>query len=81
MAVDMNEPVRVAAVFTRGEVCPVWFDRKGMQVRVRETAFSWTTREGSSTVLHFSVTDGHNLYELRFNTGTLSWQLTYSETP
>ena len=79
MSVELNEPVRVAAVFTRGEVCPVWFDRRGMQVRIRNTAFSWTTREGNVTIMHFSVTDGQNLYELRFHTGTLGWHLFYSE--
>jgi predicted metal-binding protein len=81
MSVEFNEPVRVAAVFTCGEVCPVWFDRKGMQVRIRNTAFTWTTREGNATVMHFSVTDGRSLYELCFHTGTLSWQLAFSEAP
>jgi hypothetical protein len=81
MSTEVNEPIRVAAIFARGEVRPVWFDRKGRQVRVRETAFSWTTREGNTGILHFSVTDGQNLYEICFNTGTMDWKLNYSEAP
>lgn len=81
MAIDMDEPIRVAAVFNCGGILPVWFDRKGIQVRVRDTAFCWTTREGCATLMHFSVTDGQNLYEICFNTETLGWKLVFSEVP
>jgi hypothetical protein len=81
MPTDVSEPIRVAAIFTRGEVHPVWFDRNGLQIRVREIAFSWTTREGNAGILHFSVTDGHNLYEICFNTSNMNWKLNYTEVP
>ena len=75
MVVELNEPVRVGAVFFRGAVTPVWFSRSGRQVRVREVTFSWATREGSARVLHFSASDGSAMFELCFNTTTLDWRL------
>ena len=60
---------------------PVWFDWKGRQGRVRETAFTWTTREGSAEIMHYSVSDGTNLYELSFDRGSMQWSLTFTEVP
>jgi hypothetical protein len=75
MAVEINEPITVGAIFFRGTVKPVWFDRQGRQVRVREIAFTWKTREGNASILHFSVSDGQGLYELCFNQASLGWRL------
>lgn len=79
MAVEIDETIRVAVVFNRGEVHPVWFDWNGRQVRIREVAFSWQTREGRSVILHFSVTDGRGLYEILYNRDTLEWRLGKAE--
>lgn len=79
MPTEIDEPVKVAAVFSRGEIRPVWFAWKGRQVRVRETTFVWKTWEGSAAVLHFSVTDGQGLYELRYNKENMGWRLSSAE--
>ncbi len=75
MTDDLGEQIRVAAVFSCGRVRPVWFDRKGRQVRLQEAAFSWTSRQGRAEVVHFSVADSANLYEIRWNRETLIWTL------
>ena len=75
MVTSINEPIRVAAVFSGGTIRPVWFDLRGRQVWIREVAFSWRTSEGRVGLLHFSVTDGQGLYEIRFNTECLKWDL------
>jgi len=79
MSVEIDEPVRVAVVFGLREVHPVWFDWNGRQVRIREVAFTWQTREGSAVLLHFSVTDGQGLYEILFNRDTMEWRLRSAE--
>jgi hypothetical protein len=79
MPVEINEPIKVGAVFSLGEVMPVWFAWKGRQIRIRETAFIWKTFEGSARILHFSVTDGQGLYELCYNVESLGWRLMHSE--
>ena len=79
MQVSINDPIRVAVVFVGGELKPVWFDWKGRQVRVKETAFTWTTRQGNAEIMHFSVTDGINLYEISFDRWSMSWSLTFTE--
>ncbi len=75
MPVEIDEPIKVGAVFSRGAVRPVWFYRKGRQIPIREIAFTWKTWEGRAAVLHFSVSDGRGLYELQFNIETLGWRL------
>lgn len=79
MAVEINEPIKVGAIFSRGEIRPVWFSWNGRQVRVSETTFFWRTREGSAAILHFSVTDGQGLYEICYNNESHVWRLTKAE--
>ena len=79
MPIEINEPITVGAVFSKGGVKPVWFSRKGRQIRVREVAFTWKTREGRACILHFSVTDGQGLYEIAYNIETMGWRLLNAE--
>jgi len=79
MTVEIDESIAVGAVFSRGGVKPAWFEWRGRQVRVREIAFTWKTREGSACILHFSVTDGQGLYEICFNQASLGWCLSKAE--
>ncbi len=79
MATELNETISVGVVFSAGTVKPVWFSWHGRRVRIQETAYTWKTREGSAPVLHFSVTDGQGLYEIRFNTVSLGWKLGNAE--
>jgi hypothetical protein len=80
MAIVIDEPVKVAAVFSRGTIRPVWFAWNGRQVRITETTFIWTTFERSSTVCHFSVSDGKGLYEITFNKENLGWRIASTES-
>jgi hypothetical protein len=80
MAIVIDEPVKVAAVFSRGTIRPVWFAWNGRQVRIKETTFIWTTFEGSATVRHFSVSDGKGLYEITFNKENLVWRIASTES-
>jgi len=79
MLMDIDEPIKVAAVFCRGEIKPVWFSRYGTQLRIREVAFTWQTLQGSARILHFSVSDGQGLYEVCFNTENMEWRLVNAE--
>jgi hypothetical protein len=75
MLVDLDEPVSVGAVFSRGLMRPVWFSRGKRQVRINEVAFTWKTREGDTCIHHFSVTDGSGVYQLKFNTASFVWRI------
>ncbi len=79
MATELNEIIAVGAVFSAGAVKPIWFSRQGRRIQIREIAYTWKTREGSTPVLHFSVTDGQGLYEIRFNTVSLNWKIQNTE--
>lgn len=79
MQVELDEPISVGAVFSQGGIRPVWFARGRRQVRINEIALTWKTREGNTCILHFSVTDGNGVYEIRYNTETLLWRVIYAD--
>lgn len=75
MVVFIRQPIRVGAVFRQGTVVPRWFLYRGRKIPVREVTYTWTERQGSSVFLHFSVSDGVNLYELSFQPERLVWNI------
>jgi len=81
MLVEIDDPIVVGAVFSRGGLKPVWFTWNGREIRIREIAFTWKTRAGSAPLLHFSVTDGQGLYEIVYNAEKLNWRINGAEHP
>ena len=75
MTVEVNEPINVGVIFSRGVIKPVWFVWDGRQIRIREITFTWKTRAGSACIFHFSVTDGRGLYEICYNAESMRWML------
>jgi hypothetical protein len=57
------------------KIRPVRFQWSGKFREVQDITYSWTTKEGQSSIYHFSVTDGNALYELSFNVTSLLWKL------
>ncbi len=82
MVEEINESVDVMTVFREGRIRPVKFKWTGRTYAVTRIAYSWVTREGSYPVHHFSVLcNGKDVYELIFNTYTLSWTLAKVNLP
>lgn len=68
--------IRVAVIFgPDGRISPVWFDLNRRRHQVRTVTNSWRDRRGETILLHFHVTDDGALFELTFNTATVTWQL------
>ena len=68
--------IRVATVFEPGgKIRPVWFELNHHRHLVRETTYTWRDRVGTTTFLHFAVTDDANLFELTYNTVDNTWLL------
>lgn len=82
MVEEINEPVDVMTVFREGCIRPVKFKWTGRTFSVQRVAYRWVTREGSYPVHHFSVLcENKEVYELAFNTYTLSWTLARIHLP
>ena len=73
--VSLDDRIRVAVIFQNGKIKPVWFDRKGIKHEVKELCSNWSSREGRTLLMHFSVWDGHNCWALTYNTSTQVWKL------
>ena len=81
MATALQDPVTVGAVFRGGQVHPQWFLRRGRRYTVQAVTLRWQTREGSAVLLHLSVTDGANDFELVFDPQRLAWRVEAVELP
>lgn len=78
MAESIQEGIKVIAVFDRG-VTPVKFRWRGRLYAIKEVTHSWSSIEGASNILHFSVTDGASLFELAYNQASLRWSIEAAE--
>ena len=75
------KPVRIAVVFEPGKKArPVWFELNRKQHKVTKTTYHWKDAAGSTTLLHYAVTDGESLYELVFNPLDQSWTIQHHPT-
>ena len=72
---EINEAIKVAAVFEGKKVIPKWFFWGRRKYVVRTIEHMWRSKEGENNLLFFSVTDGSNVYELKLNQKTLEWHL------
>ncbi len=72
----IGEIINVVASFGLPyKIRPVRFKWSGRLREVKDITYTWTTKEGQSSIYHFSVTDGNALFELSFNTKSLLWRL------
>ncbi len=77
----ISEPISVIASFSPScRLRPVKFVWGKRSLQIQEITYQWKTREGTSAIYHFSVTDGRTLYEISFNSSTLLWRLEGLET-
>jgi len=77
MTTEVNERVKVYTVFnTAGQkIVPVKFQWGNRIYRAEEITYTWRSQQGATTLLHFAVRDGQNLFELVFNTHEMTWEL------
>lgn len=72
---DIKEPIKVVAVFDTDGMKPAKFKWKGRVYPVKEITYTWKSKEGAVTFIHFSVSDGSSMYELSYNKSTMGWLL------
>lgn len=71
----INEPVKVRADFSSGEMTPIAFKRKGKIYRIDKVNARWADRIQEGVIYYFSVDSGSNTYELSLKTGDMVWRL------
>jgi hypothetical protein len=74
---NTEEDISVVASFGHPYLIrPVRFNWDGRVREVRDVTYRWQSTEGRARRYHFAVTDGTNVYELRFDATSLAWKLT-----
>lgn len=72
---NINEPIEVVVSFKKGNVVPKFFFWRRKIYKVDKVHLVHTSKVGSQTLYHFSVTDKANYFQLVFNPVTLTWVL------
>jgi hypothetical protein len=73
---QLNTNIRVGAIFESGRaIRPVWFDWQRQKYTISEITYRWQELSGTTKMLHFSVSDGQDLFELIYNTDRQTWIL------
>lgn len=73
--IELLEPVNVWVFFKGTAIEPyllIWRNRK---IKIDTINLVHTSKEGSTTYYHFSVSANGNFYRLRFDTKDLKWFL------
>lgn len=72
---EINEQIKVGAVFDGAKVSPKWFYWGKQKHGIAKVEHSWRGKSGDTQLIYFSVTAGANLFEIRLNQKTLEWVL------
>ena len=75
MLTEINESIEVGVIFSKGGPRPVWFLWQGRKYSVQRLAYHWKEKVGEDTLHYFSVFDGMNTFELRYDSKLLRWKL------
>lgn len=71
--VELSESINVWVYFKGNSIQPFQFFWRGRQIKIEEINLMHTSRDGATTLYHFSVSSGGNFYRLRFDSKTLKW--------
>jgi len=77
---EINDPIRVAAVFQDGQCRPVKFAWRGREYLVKKINLVHHHYQGRDKVYYFEVSDDANYFKLQFETDSLRWTLAESYT-
>ncbi|MBI2018742.1 hypothetical protein HYS96_03505 [Candidatus Daviesbacteria bacterium] len=72
---EIQEPVNVWVFFQGSQIHPSYFFWHGRQIKVEKINLVHTSKNGSNTFYHFSVSSGGNFYRLRLDTSKMKWIL------
>ena len=72
---EVNERIKVGAVFDGPRVTLKWFFWGREKHVVRKVEHTRRCQEGETPLLFFTVTEGSNIYEIFLNQKTLEWCL------
>ncbi len=75
MIYSVNEPIKAIVLFEGPKIKPLRFLWRGVAYPVKEVTYTWKNREGRALVYHFAVTDGLNVFQLRYQTESPFWEI------
>jgi len=71
----LEDPIEVDVRFGARGMRPVGFVWQGRRRVIRDVTCAWSERDGMLVHRWFAVSDGHAVYELRFDARALRWHL------
>ncbi len=72
---SLDEKIEVLAWFRKGKAYPQVFTWEKIEYKIETITYTWQERRGQDTISYFSVSTGIDLYQISFNSTSLSWRL------
>ncbi|MCX7991221.1 MAG: hypothetical protein N2999_04170 [Proteobacteria bacterium] len=72
---DSFDFIKVATIFKKGMIFPIWFERKGQKYPIDKILYRWEERKGRSQILYFSVVSGEENYNIAFDSENFIWHI------
>lgn len=73
--IQLLESVNVWVLFEKNTIKPHTFFWRNRQIKVDKINLVHTSKDGSNTFYHFSVSSNGNFYRLKFDTQSMKWFL------
>lgn len=70
-----DQPIEVLAWFRNAKLTPRMFTWKGKIYKIKRITYNWQERCGQAKINYFSVSTGHDLYQISYNNTSYSWKL------
>ena len=70
---ELREPINVWVFFKNNVIHPHVFFWRKRKIEVETVNLVHESKEGNSTIYHFSISSGGNFYRLRFDSKDLKW--------
>ena len=72
---ELNERIEVLAYFQGARIYPRLFIWNNKKYKIKKVNYNWQERQGTERISLFSVSTGHDLYQISFNNTSFSWKI------
>ena len=73
--IEINERIKLYAFFDGSKITPIAFSWKGRRYEKLKQVGSWQMRRGQWLDNWFALSDGANVYQIRFEQDSFCWKM------
>ncbi len=75
MVEDKCSYIKVATIFNKGKIFPVWFEWNSCKFPIDKVLYRWEERKGRGQIFYFSVLSSGEHYNISFDSENFTWKI------